>query len=61
MCTSSFSQVLYLGVNLCNAELANLSVKELHAELCRVCHAGNDVAWSAIDQGTLSRIPWHDV
>ena len=33
-------------------ELANISVKELHAELCRVCHAGSDVAWSALDQGT---------
>ena len=41
-----------------NAKLANISVKELHAELCRVCHAGSDVAWSALDQGTSSRIPW---
>ena len=34
-----------------NAELANISVKELHAELCRICHAGSDVAWSALEQG----------
>jgi hypothetical protein len=47
--------------NLSNAYLANLSVKQLHAELCRVRHAGSHMAWSTLHKGTPSRISWRGV